>query len=82
MKRYFDLAFAKRPAEELYDVRKDPEQLVNVAERPEYAAVRRELGQKLLAELKATQDPRVLGGGEQFDRYPYYGGPQKPDPVK
>jgi N-sulfoglucosamine sulfohydrolase len=79
VKRFFDLAFAKRPAEELYDIHKDPEQLVNVAKRPEYAAVRQKLGQKLLAELKATQDPRVLGGGEQFDRYPYYGSPQKPD---
>lgn len=82
IRRAYDLAFARRPAEELYDLRKDPEQLVNVADRPEYAQVRKELGEKLLAELKATQDPRVLGTGDRFDQYPYYGGPQKPDPAR
>jgi arylsulfatase A-like enzyme len=77
VKRFYDLAFAKRPAEELYDLRKDPDQLTNVASQPEYAKTRDEMREKLLAELKATKDPRVLGEGDQFDRYPYYGGPQK-----
>ncbi|HET6574681.1 MAG TPA: sulfatase [Fimbriiglobus sp.] len=78
VRRSYDLAFAKRPAEELYDLRKDPDQLTNVADRPEYAKALGELREKLTAELKATKDPRVLGGGDQFDRYPYYGGRQKP----
>jgi hypothetical protein len=30
-----------------------------------------------MAELKATKDPRVLGKGDTFDRYPYYGGRQQ-----
>ncbi len=71
--RFFQLAFAKRPAEELYDLKTDPDQLVNVADRPEYAAVKAELSRRLLAELKATGDPRVIGGGERIDSYPYYG---------
>ena len=33
----------KRPAEELYDVGKDPYQMNNVAERPEYADVKKKL---------------------------------------
>ena len=26
----------------------------------------------------ATRDPRIIGGAEKFDEYPYYGTPQKP----
>src|SRR5262249_50731303 len=33
-KWYFDNAFGKRPAEELYDVRKDPDQVKNLAADP------------------------------------------------
>ncbi len=38
-----------------------------------------------MAELRATGDPRVLGKGDVFETYPYYGGmgrkkdSQKPD---
>src|SRR5690606_16441682 len=39
LRRFFELSFAHRPAVELYDLHTDPEQLVNVAGRPEYAAV-------------------------------------------
>ena len=83
--RLFELAFGKRPAEELYDLRKDPGQLNNVAEEAEYARVKSKLAAALMAELKATKDPRVLGKGDAFDRYPYYGGGLKktsPKPSK
>ena len=33
-KELFELAFGKRPAEELYDLKKDPGQLNNVADKP------------------------------------------------
>ena len=80
VKPLFALAFGKRPAEELYDVRKDPDQLRNVAADPAYAAAKQKLSAQLLAELEATADPRVLGTGDVFDRYPYIGrrGPAKP----
>jgi hypothetical protein len=80
----FELAFGKRPAEELYDLRKDPAQMNNVAGRPEYAYVKEQLVANLMAELKATRDPRVLGKGDLFDHYPYYGGgvPVKPGDQK
>jgi arylsulfatase A-like enzyme len=78
-RRLYELAFAKRPAEELYDLRVDPGQLVNVAAGPSYAEIRQQLAARLLAKLEATGDPRVLGGGDRFDSYPYYGGgPTKP----
>ena len=74
VKRLFEMAFAKRPAEELFDLQKDPGQLNNVAGEPQYANVKKELAAALMAELKATKDPRVLGRGDAFDQYPYYGG--------
>lgn len=68
---YYDLAFAKRPAEELYDIQQDPDQLTNLAENQHFAKIKNKLSALLTAELKATFDPRVIGGGEQFDQYPY-----------
>ena len=75
---FFDLCFAKRPAEELYDMQADPEQLHNLASQPEYAKLLQALWQQLKDDLLATKDPRVVGDGEQFDRYPYYGGGASP----
>lgn len=70
-RRFYELAFAKRPAEELYDLKQDPHQLTNVADQPQYAEDKKELAERLMAELKVTHDPRVVGGGDQFDRFPY-----------
>lgn len=64
---YFDRAFGKRPAQELYDLRNDPHELKNVAEDPAYADAVRELDGRLMAELKATADPRVVGGDEVLE---------------
>jgi len=74
VRRLFELAVAKRPAEELYDLHKDPDQLHNVAADPTYARVKEDLAARLMTELKATRDPRVIGNGDVFDTYPYYGG--------
>jgi len=70
----YELCFAKRPAEELYELKSDPHQLVNLAEDPAYAEVKLELAAELGAALKASGDPRVIGGAEAFDGYPYFGG--------
>jgi N-sulfoglucosamine sulfohydrolase len=78
-RRLYDLAFSKRPAEELYDLRRDPGEMTNVAAEKAYARVKQELAARLLAELEATGDPRVVGGAERLEAYPYYGGsPMKP----
>jgi len=68
-----ELSFGMRPAEELYDLKKDPEQLVNLAGNQEYNAVQNTLRKKLFNHLSITQDPRVVGGVVDWDYYPYYG---------
>ncbi len=55
---YFRLAFAKRPAEELYDLSRDPDQVNNVAQRSAYAEVRKTLSATLDDLMQATDDPR------------------------
>jgi arylsulfatase A-like enzyme len=66
IQRLFELAFAKRPAEELYDLRQDPGQLNNVATEPAYALRKNELSALLMDELKRTGDPRALGRQHTF----------------
>ncbi len=77
---YYRLCFAKRPREELYDLRRDPEQLHNVAGDPAYAADLKSLSQRLTRELIVTGDPREVGGAEEtFEKTPYLGrGPRYP----
>lgn len=71
---YFKLAFAKRPAEELYDLRTDSAQLVNVANLPKYAAVKQKLKIRLENWMRQTADPRANNQEALFDSYPYYSG--------
>ena len=66
-----------KPAEELYDVKKDPGQLNNIVADAAFFTIKESLAALLMAELKKTRDPRVNGGGEKFDKYPYYGGTPK-----
>lgn len=72
-KRFYDLAFAKRPAEELYDLSADPDQLTNVADKPDLASTKQALATRMTDELRALHDPRIVGGAEGFDRWPYRG---------
>ena len=71
IKPFFDLAMGKRPAEELYDLKTDPNQLTNVAGQDRFAEVKQELANQLTSALRETADPRVIGGGDKFDEYPY-----------
>lgn len=66
-------AFAKRPAEELYDLHADPDQLRNIAAQPQYAPFKQRLAKQLTDYLTQTNDPRATGQGEVFDLYPYRG---------
>jgi N-sulfoglucosamine sulfohydrolase len=70
-KTFFELSFAKRPAEELYDFDKDPDQLNNIADDPAYEKIREEMSAQLMAELKTSGDPRATGDPVLFDQYPY-----------
>ena len=70
----YELAFGKRPREELYDLRRDPDYLDNVAANPDYESVRARMEARLLAILAEEDDPRLM---EQPCRYEYepYAGP-------
>lgn len=78
--RPFTLAFAKRPAEELYDLREDPHQIHNLAGRPAHADRQRDLRAALERWMKETRDPRADGGGDEFDSYPYFGDTKRAAP--
>ncbi len=69
----FDMAYGKRPREELYDLKTDPHQMKNVAQDADYHAIRADLQQKLLGELERTGDPRVIANGEYFETPPLAG---------
>jgi arylsulfatase A-like enzyme len=74
----YELSFGKRPTLELYDLKNDPGQLVNVAASANYVEIARKLEGQLEAELKASGDPRVMGKGEEtFDKPKYLGGAPK-----
>ncbi len=70
--RFYDLAFAKRSVEELYDLKKDPVQLVNVAAQSEYRRHKQELSARLEGYLKQTHDPRMGNDGGAFESYPIW----------
>ena len=74
-KPLYDLAFGKRPAEELYDLAKDPDQIHNLAADAAYAATKGKLSEELMTRLKAAGDPRVTGDGKTFDQPPFSDAP-------
>jgi N-sulfoglucosamine sulfohydrolase len=59
--REFALNFGRRPREELYDLRRDPHQINNLAADPAFAATREKLWAQLRAHLEQTGDPRIAG---------------------
>ncbi|HOM16147.1 MAG TPA: sulfatase [Thermoguttaceae bacterium] len=74
MAPFYQRAFAKRPAEELYDLRTDPDQLHNVAGKPEYADIQAKLRSRLEQWMQQTGDPRAQGETDRWDAAcPYVG---------
>ena len=65
------LAFGKRPPEELFDLRKDPDCMTNLALGDTAKAQLAALKAQLHAELKQQGDPRMEGKGDVFDQYPH-----------
>jgi arylsulfatase A-like enzyme len=68
METFIEYAWGKRPAEELYDLNKDPHQTKNLATDPAYAEALIKLRDQLMTELKANDDPRL--DNDAFDRAP------------
>ncbi len=69
--RFWQLAFGKRVAEELYDVRADPDCMTNLAASETHRERKAALERRLMEELRRQGDPRALGDGGLFERYPY-----------
>jgi len=67
---HWDLCFGLRPAQELYDLRTDPDCVRNLLAPPTTAPGAAELRAQLWAELKASGDLRALGRGAEYEAYP------------
>ena len=71
----YELSFAKRPAEELYDLQKDPDQLTNIAANHNYKAVLENIRVLLQKKLNTYNDPRAKDPNyDGFNKHPYLGG--------
>ncbi|RAJ12340.1 sulfatase family protein [Arenibacter echinorum] len=68
---YWDSNFGKRPEFELYNIKQDPECMVNIFGNPDYSKTSEELNTLMIDELKRQEDPRILGNGQIFDNYVY-----------
>ena len=69
--RFYELCFGQRPAVELYDCEKDPEQVNNLADDPQHGDTIKELRSQLVAYLESTGDPRFTDQPVKFETYPY-----------
>jgi N-sulfoglucosamine sulfohydrolase len=72
VRKLLELAYGKRPAEELFLVEEDLACMNNLAGDAKYSAVLKRLRKELDEELTAQRDPRILGYGDIFDSYPRY----------
>ena len=81
--RFFQWSVAKRPAWELFDVKKDPGCLQNLIDTDQVRAVQSRLKEELESYLTQTKDPRILDGGDVFETYRRYSRMRKfPDPAE
>jgi N-sulfoglucosamine sulfohydrolase len=69
--QYWDLCFGKRVDEELYNIAEDRDCIKNLAVDQSFYALKQKLRGQLEQELKEQGDPRILGNGDVFDKYPY-----------
>jgi N-sulfoglucosamine sulfohydrolase len=79
--QFYQWSFGKRPAEELFDLKKDPDQLVNVAGDASFNEAKARISKQLTADLVASGDPRHDSSEAfDFDAVPYLGSaPTHPD---
>ncbi len=70
---FFAASFGKLPADQLFDLRRDPDCMTNLAATVSFAALQKQL----FDELKQQGDPRVLGNGRIYDEYPYGNAPAR-----
>jgi len=73
VKPFFERAYGKRPREELYELKGDPYQMKNVADVIDRKEVVSALRERLMDELKKTNDPRLVADGRFFETPPMAG---------
>ena len=76
--KFANLAFGKRPAEELYRISDDQYQLRNHADQSEFEEILSQLRKRLHQHLTKTGDPRLTGKPALWDYYPFYRAPKFP----
>jgi uncharacterized sulfatase len=77
VKELYRIGFGKFPAEELYDLRRDPDHMRNLIGDPAFAEVRHALAARLEAVLRGQSDPRVAEQPCRFE-HPPFSGPLSP----
>lgn len=70
-KTYWQMAFGKRPTEELFDLKKDPDCVKNLATLPKYQAIKKAMEKDMEAKLLAQGDLRMLGYGYLYEQHPF-----------
>jgi uncharacterized sulfatase len=67
-KELFSLTMDPRPSEELYDLKNDPDQLVNLAADSQHASTLNALRARVEKVMNDTNDPRLT---DAFDKLPW-----------
>jgi arylsulfatase A-like enzyme len=76
-KWHYEYAFGKRPAEELYDLRADPDQVRNVAADTSHAAALKQHADQLAKLLTEVGDPRLVEKDCRFEKPPFTDAPPR-----
>lgn len=71
--KYWQLNFGKRVAEELYNIKKDPYCMNNLAKVKDFSVMKSRMLNEMKRRLMEQKDPRILGNGDIFDQYQYSG---------
>jgi N-sulfoglucosamine sulfohydrolase len=74
---FYELCFGKRQPDELYDLRRDPEAVNNLAGDLALREKLDDLRYRMMQMLREEQDPRALGEAAIFDTYKYVGSRNK-----
>lgn len=70
-RRWWDLSFGRRPREELFDLRSDPDGITNLADRADWSACLDAMRMKLDERLAEQGDLRAVGRGREYEAHPY-----------
>lgn len=67
---FWQLSFGKRPSEEMYNIKNDPDCVFDLADKEEYQSLKLKLEKEMTIRLIYQDDPRMLERGYIFDQYP------------